>query len=108
MDEDQISAKPPAHDAPPRAISVCRAAPRTWRRRAILSLPQLSLAVVLLGLLLGARMQLSSSTGTGSAADQVYTVQQVLTGLQQDPTAWTGHTLLVRGVVQGPFVFCGQ
>ncbi len=50
-------------------------------------------AIVLLGLV---SSLLLVTTVTGSE-ERVYTVSQVLAGLQRDPGAWVGRTALVRG-----------
>jgi hypothetical protein len=77
-------------------------------------LPELALLLVLAALMLGGSMQLAAGDGGSAlgpasiASDQVYTVDQVRAGLLQDPTAWVGHTIHVRGVLQGPLVFCGE
>jgi len=41
------------------------------------------------------------------APDRVYTVSQVLTGLQRDPRAWVGRTALVRGAALLLLPGCG-
>lgn len=114
MDEARVSTAPPAESSQTRVAS--RGPARrgaSLRRRLILRLPELALLVVLAALALGGGLQLATGGGhaTGSAAtvsNQVYTVDQVRAGLTQDPSAWVGHTILVRGVLQGPLTFCGQ
>ncbi len=50
-----------------------------------------------------------SASQSGSRADDaIYTVDQVRAGLLQDPSSWVGRMIRVRGVLQGPFVFCGN
>jgi hypothetical protein len=95
------------------------------RRRAIHWLPQASFLFVALLIVVGTGLQLRSSSSqpansttvatttqgasTASQASQtVYSVSDVIAGLWQDPTSWVGRTILVNGVLQGPFVFCGE
>jgi hypothetical protein len=93
---------------------------RKWRRRFLLRLPEISVGAVVVGLvvagfqLLGSNGSVSSSSGSAiaavptSSASQVYSVDQVLSGLQLDPSAWMGQSILVQGVLEGPITFCGQ
>jgi hypothetical protein len=94
---------------------------RRWllRRRLILFLPQLAGLFVVVAIVLGTSLQLANDHGsqlaggsqatTGSAAQEaVYTVGQIRANLLADPSSWVGHTVLVQGVLQGPFVFCGE
>ena len=69
--------------------------------------------LVIAALALGGSLQLyqNSATlpvGTSQADNQVYTLDQVLTGLAQSPTSWIGRTVRISAVLQGPFVFCGR
>jgi hypothetical protein len=61
-------------------------------------------AVALTGLVLAGGLALvvsTVSTGVG-AFGPVYTVSELQAGLADNPHAWLGHTVLVRGVALGP------
>jgi hypothetical protein len=61
-------------------------------------------AVALAGLVLAGGLALVVSTvspGVGAFAP-VYTVSELRAGLTDNPRAWLGHTMLVRGVALGP------
>jgi len=70
-------------------------------------LPRFSFVLVVAALTFGASLQFSSSHGTQESAT-IYTVNQVQAGLRADPSAWTGQEIRVRGVLQGPIVFCAN
>jgi hypothetical protein len=118
--EDSRDFTPPGAD-PTRRSS--RPAPLIVGRRAKLQrrvihwLPQASFLFVALLIVIGTGLQLrsnggqpanSTATATSQAPQTVYAVSDVVSGLQQDPAAWVGRTILVNGVLQGPFVFCGE
>jgi hypothetical protein len=42
------------------------------------------------------------------AAAPVYTVPQIRTVLAHQSTPWVGRTVQVRGILEGPFVFCAD
>jgi len=112
MDNARTSPIPPVNNA-----YVARN--RKLRRRFLLCLPELSVVVVVAGLIF-AGFQLLSGSGPApsssrsvaaipaSGVSPVYSVTQVLAGLQQDPAAWMGHAVTVQGVLQGPLSFCAQ
>lgn len=108
MDDVRIPALPPGTG--PRTHATSR---RDLRRRLILHLPELGLILVVAALTLAGSLQLAggggaSPSGAGRVDNRVYTVDQVRTGLLQNPTDWVGRTVRVSGVLQGPFVFCGR
>lgn len=95
------------------------------RRRMIHWLPQASFLFVALLIVIGTSLQLRASSSqpastpavatTGqatdsvsTAADTIYSVNDVVNGLWQDPSAWVGRTIQVNGTLQGPFAFCGD
>jgi hypothetical protein len=97
----------------------------TLRRRVIHWLPQASFLFVALLIVIGTSLQLRSNSGqqasttatstasqgastASQASDTIYAVSDVVAGLWQDPSAWVGRTIQVNGVLQGPFVFCGE
>jgi hypothetical protein len=112
MDNNRVTAAPSVSD-PPARTDARRAFRRRTLRRFVLRLPELSLLVVLAALVVVGGVQLAAR-GDGVAqqatgvANHVYTVDQVRDGLQQDPSAWLGRAILVRGVLQGDLTFCGQ
>ena len=53
-------------------------------------------AIALLGLLLLALLA-AAILGFFAPTARVYTVDEVQAGMRQDPRAWVGHTILVRG-----------
>jgi len=61
-------------------------------------------AVALSGLVLVGGLALGVSTVStgGGAFAPVYTVSELRAGLAENPRAWLGHTMLVRGVALGP------
>ena len=61
-------------------------------------------AVALSGLVLVGGLALGVSTVStgGGAFAPVYTVSELRAGLADNPRAWLGHTMLVRGVALGP------
>ncbi|MGH2343978.1 MAG: hypothetical protein ACRDG4_02050 [Chloroflexota bacterium] len=93
---------------------------RRFRRRFLLCTPQLSAIAVVGGLIFGGVQLLGGGNGSQSSSSPagsvlsvtgvatVYSVSQVLTGLQQDPSSWLGHTITVQGVLEGPIRFCAQ
>jgi hypothetical protein len=99
---------PPGRDLRTRA----GAFRRRLRRRLILHLPEFAWILVAAALALGAGLQLAgnatSDRDASQAADRIYTVDQVRTGLLQDPSSWTERPIQVSGILQGPFVFCGR
>jgi len=113
MDNPRFAPNPPLKNA-----KVGR--PRKLKHRLLLCLPEISLVVLVAGLIF-AGFQLVGGSGStpsnaksdtvavpASTVSPVYSVDQVLSGLQLDPTAWIGHSVLVRGVLEGPISFCGR
>ncbi|MGH2410002.1 MAG: hypothetical protein ACRDGS_06470 [Chloroflexota bacterium] len=108
MNDSQDSATPSADRTSLMSVGSRRQARRrVWQRRLILALPRLSFVLVVASLIFGASLQFSSGHGVRESAT-IYTVDQVQAGLRQDPLAWTGQAIQVRGVLQGPFVFCAE
>jgi hypothetical protein len=65
-------------------------------------------ASALLALLLGLSAGLAFAAGRGDQTlPKVYTVSQIRAVLAQQPASWVGRTVQVRGILDGPFVFCG-
>ncbi len=93
---------------------------RKWQRRFLLRLPEFSVGAVVIGLLfagfqlLGGTASAPSNSGYAASAapavstSEVYSVGQVLLGLQLNPSAWTGRSILVQGILEGPITFCGN
>jgi hypothetical protein len=113
MDNARFAANPPLKNA-----KVGR--PRKLKHRLLLWLPEISLVALVAGLvfagfqLLGGSGSTVSSSGSAAVAapvpavSQVYSVDQVLSGLQLDTSAWIGQSFQVQGVLEGPLTFCGS
>jgi hypothetical protein len=91
------------------------------RRRLIHWLPQASFLFVALLIVIGTGLQLRASSSQPAATtaaattsagvtgdDVIYSVNDVVNGLWQNPSAWVGRTIKVNGTLQGPIVFCGE
>lgn len=100
----------------PRTVSPFVDRRARLRRHVIHWLPQASFLFVAVLLVVGMSLQARSTsdqsaggrTVTGPASITVYAVSAVINGLWQDPSSWVGRTIQVNGVLQGPFVFCGN
>ncbi|HWE60118.1 MAG TPA: hypothetical protein VHB98_00250 [Chloroflexota bacterium] len=66
----------------------------------------LLLACLALLILLSAQVEVAVARYSQTRTP-VYSVGRIRAVLTQDPKAWIGRTVLVRGILQGPFVFCG-
>jgi hypothetical protein len=73
-----------------------------WRMPCFLTVAALALAAVLGS---GLARAFSSSN---VAVTPVYTVAQIHGLLRYHPASALGHTVQVRGILEGPFVFCGD
>src|SRR5271166_5397760 len=61
--------------------------------------------VLLLGSGLGGSVALGTVRAGGSATP-VYTVAEMRGLLMHAPSLWIGRTVLVRGILEGPLVYC--
>jgi hypothetical protein len=67
----------------------------------------LALAALALAAVLGGGLAKAFSSGNTAVAP-VYTVAQIHDLLKDHPAYALGHTVQVRGILEGPFVFCGD
>jgi len=94
--------------------------PRKLKHRLLLLLPEISLVALVAGLIFAGFQLLGGGGSTASSSEsavaaapvpatsRVYSVDQVLSGLQLNPSAWIGQSIQVQGVLEGPITFCGS
>jgi hypothetical protein len=67
----------------------------------------LTFTALVLAAVLGSGLTRAFSSGNTAVAP-VYTVAQIHVLLKYHPASALGHTVQVRGILEGPFVFCGD
>jgi hypothetical protein len=81
--------------------------PARGRRRVTAHLKYLpAVLLALLLITLGGHLEVAIAR-SGQGPMPVYSVEQVRADLTRHPMAWVGRTVRVRGILQGPFSFCG-